>query len=175
MSSSKRSTDDGAEGEALARDLLRSIRQVVRQISLHSKQMLHDVGLSVPQVACLAAVAELEALGDEITVADISERIVLSPATVSRLVDRLVNDGLLTRERSATDRRRVSIALTAAGLARSQAMPTGLQETFLARLGELPLRRQVALRNALRQVASLMSADGLDAAPLLAPGDDIKD
>ena len=163
------------EREDIARDLLRTIRQLVRQISIHSKQMLRDVGLTVPQVVCLATVAELEALGDEITVADISERVQLSPATVSRIIDRLVGSGFVTRDRSATDRRRVSIALTAVGLERTMAMPTPLQETFLKRLGELPLARQIALRDALRQVAQLMSADALDAAPILTPGDDIKD
>ncbi len=161
--------------EDISRDLLRTIRRVVRQISLHSKQMQRDVGLSVPQIVCLAAIAEMEMAGEEITVQDISERVQLSPATVSRMVDRLVNAELVTRDRSSTDRRRVSLGLTAAGLERTQAMPTPLQETFLQRLGELPVRRQVALRDALQQIAELMSADALDAAPLLAPGDDIKD
>lgn len=161
--------------EDISRDLLRTIRQVVRQISLHSKQMQRDVGLSVPQIVCLAAIAELELTGVEIAVQEISERVQLSPATVSRMVDRLVVAGLVTRDRSSTDRRRVSLGLTAAGLERTQAMPTPLQETFLQRLGELPQRRQIALRDALHQIAELMSADALDAAPLLAPGDDIKD
>jgi len=161
--------------EDIARDLLRSIRQVVRQIAIHSKQMLRDVGLNVAQIVCLKAVTELENERQEITVADISLRVQLSPATVSRVVDKLVGAGLLTRDRSDTDRRRVSIALTPAGLERIQAMPTPLQETFLHRFGELPQKRQIVLRNALRQVAELMSASDLDAAPLLAPGDDIKD
>lgn len=164
-----------AAPDDIARELLRTIRQLVRQISIHSKQMLRDVGLTVPQMACLAAISELEVEGNEITVLDVSERVHLSPATVSRIVDRLVQAQLVTRERSATDRRRVSIALTPAGLERTQAMPMPLQATFVERLSALPKARQQALLKALRQVAALMSADALDAAPLLAPGDDIKE
>jgi DNA-binding MarR family transcriptional regulator len=160
--------------EDVARELLRSIRQIVRQISIQSKQLLRDVGLTVPQMACLTAIAELETIGEEITVLDVGARVHLSPATVSRIVDRLVAAGFVSRERSATDRRRVNITLTAAGVERTQAMPTPLQAEFVERLGALPERRQRELRSALRQVAALMSADALDAAPLLAPGADLK-
>jgi DNA-binding MarR family transcriptional regulator len=157
----------------IAKDLLRTIRQMVRRISIHSKQLQRDVGLSVPQVVCLQAIAELEGRGD-LTVAQVSSRVQLSPATVSRIVDRLVMSGLVTRERSAIDRRRVSVALTAAGQERVTTMPTPLQDTFLRRLGELPRERQVELRDALQRVADLMSAGELDAAPLLTPGEDVK-
>lgn len=159
--------------EDIAQDLLRAIRQLVRRISIHSKQLQRDVGLSVPQVVCLNAIAEMEGQGD-LTVAQVGHRVQLSPATVSRIVDRLVMAGLVSRERSAVDRRRVVLALTAAGQERMSTLPTPLQETFLRRFGELPLERQRELRNALRQVAELMSAGELDAAPLLTPGDDVK-
>lgn len=157
----------------LASDILRTIRQVVRQISIHSKHLLRDVGLSVPQVVCLRAIDETAVGAEGVTVAEVSERVQLSPATVSRIVDRLVVAGLITRERSAADRRKVSIALTEAGHAQLRDLPTPLQETFLRRLGELPLDERTRLRDALRRVAELMSADDLDAAPLLAPGDEV--
>jgi DNA-binding MarR family transcriptional regulator len=157
----------------IARDLLRTIRQLVRQISIHSKQLLRDIGLSVPQVLCLTAVAELE--GETgVTVAEVSERVQLSPATVSRIVERLVTSALVTRDRSAIDRRKVEIALTPQGRERLGAMPPPLQETFLRRLAELPKKRQVQLRDALREVAALMSAGDLEAAPVLTPDDEIR-
>jgi DNA-binding MarR family transcriptional regulator len=158
----------------VAQEILRTIRQVVRGISIHSKTLFRDVGLSVPQVMCLRALYALEGKGGEVTVAHVSERVHLSPATVSRIVDRLVASGLVTRERGATDRRRVSLALTPAGLERVQTLPLPLQDTFVKRLGELPADQRLALLDALRRIATLMNAADLDAAPLLAPDEDVK-
>lgn len=160
--------------DEIAGEILRTIRQVVRRISIHSKLLLRDVGLTVPQMVCLRAIAELEGSAGGVTVANVSHRVQLSPATVSRVVDRLVHAGLVTRERSIVDRRKVSMALTAAGLERVQTLPVPLQETFLRRLGELGQTERVELLDALRRIADLMSAGELDAAPLLAPGEDVK-
>ncbi|HLU68948.1 MAG TPA: MarR family transcriptional regulator [Kofleriaceae bacterium] len=160
--------------DPIAQEILRSIRQLVRGISIHSKTLLRDVGLTVPQVVCLRAIYELEAAGGGVTVAQVSQRVHLSAATVSRIVDRLAGAGLVIRERSRTDRRKVSMSLTPAGLERVQALPTPLQETFLRRLDELPVDDRVALLTSLRRIVNLMSAGELDAAPLLAPGEDVK-
>lgn len=159
--------------DEVAQEVLRSIRQIVRSISIHSKTLLRDVGLTVPQLLCLRALFDLEQ-HDEITVADISERVHLSPATVSRIIDRLVAAKLVTRERGTIDRRRVALSLTPAGMERVQTLPSPLQETFLQKLGELPRPDQLQLLAALRRVAALMNAMDLDAAPLLAPDEDVK-
>jgi DNA-binding MarR family transcriptional regulator len=158
----------------VAQEILRSIRQLVRGISIHSKVLQRDVGLTVPQVVCLRAMYDLEGAEEGITVAQVSQRVHLSPATVSRIIDRLCAAGLVQRERSVTDRRKVSVTLTPAGLERVQALPLPLQETFVRRLGELPREQRVQLLESLRHVVDLMNAGELDAAPLLAPGDDVK-
>jgi DNA-binding MarR family transcriptional regulator len=157
----------------VAQEILRSIRQLVRGIAIHSKTLQREVGLTVPQVVCLRAMYDLEARGDEITVVQVSQRVHLSPATVSRILDRLVAAHLVVRERSRSDRRKVSVMLTPAGLERIQALPLPLQETFVRRLAELPLEDRRQLLASLRQVVDLMNAGELDAAPLLAPGDDV--
>jgi DNA-binding MarR family transcriptional regulator len=89
-------------------------------------------------------------------------------------MDRLVAAGLVTRERSETDRRKVRIVLTPAGLERLQTLPTPLQDTFLKRFDELSQDERIRLRDELAKLSDLMSAGDLDAAPLLAPGEDVK-
>lgn len=144
---------------------------MVRRISLHSKQLQRDVGLSVPQMMCLKAIHDLRG-SEDVTVVEISAQLQLSPPTISRIVEHLVSAGMVTRDRSERDRRKVRLALTAFGAERVESLPTPLQETFLRRLAELPAVDRARLRDALHQVADLMSATELDAAPLLAPGDD---
>jgi DNA-binding MarR family transcriptional regulator len=158
--------------EDIARDILRTIRRMIRRISLHSKQMQREMGVSVPQVLCLKAILELQDTSEG-TIGEVSERLQLSPPTVSRIVERLVIAGWVLRDRSEVDHRKVRLRLTPPGLEQVQNLPVPLQETFLRRLAELPTQHREQLRDALRQVADLMNATDLDAAPLLAPGDDV--
>jgi DNA-binding MarR family transcriptional regulator len=158
----------------VGQEILRSIRQLIRGISIHSKQMLRDVGLTVPQMVCLRSIHDLEAAHVSVTVLVVSQRVHLSPPTVSRIVDRLASSGLVTRDRSVTDRRKVSISMTPVGRERLQASPSPLQEHFVRGLAELPLAERLELLSALKRIVALMNASDLEAAPLLAPGEDFK-
>lgn len=158
----------------VAHEVLISIRQIVRRISEHSKHLSRDVGLTVPQLMCLKAIGELEEENQEITVARVGQRVSLSPATVSRIVDRLVRARLITRERQEKDRRKVCLALTAAGAERFGSLPTPLQERFVQRFLALEMNDRIALLEALRRISEMMEASDLDAAPLLTPGTQVQ-
>ena len=157
-----------------AHEVLIAIRQIVRRISEHSKYLSRAVGLTVPQLLCLKAIGEMEDRSPEITVAMVGGRVQLSAATVSRIVDRLVRAGLVARERRSHDRRRVCLSLTPAGIERFQTLPTPLQEQFVQRFEALTVTDQQALLSALSRIAGLMDANGLDAAPMLTPGADVR-
>lgn len=166
------SPSHSSEDSELAHDMLRLIRQIVRKISAHSKQLSGEIGLTVPQLMCLKAVGELEESGEtEITVLAVGKRVQLSPATVSRVVDRLVGFELMSRERTAVDRRKVCLKLTTSGLERFQSLPIPLQERFVERLFELSEEKRLALLDSLQVIASLMDAEEIDAAPILHPGE----
>lgn len=158
----------------LAHNVLRAIRRIVRRVSEHSKYLSREVGLTLPQLMCLKAVGELTVDGDEVTVAMVSERVQLSAATVSRVIERLVQAGLVLRERRAQDRRKVCLSLTDAGRGRFVVLPTPLQDRFVHRLLALDPAERQSLLGALERITELMDAENLDAAPMLAPGDDIK-
>ncbi|MCA9650141.1 MAG: winged helix-turn-helix transcriptional regulator, partial [Myxococcales bacterium] len=149
----------GDDSEAV----LRAIRRIVRRISEHSRNLSRQVGLTVPQLLCLKAIGQLEESEGqpEITVLLVGERVQLSPPTVSRIVDRLVRAGLVTRERRARDRRKVCLSLTAAGVERYGTLPRPLQETFVARFGALSVQRQQAILQALEEVGAMMEAGSL--------------
>lgn len=158
----------------IAHEVLRAIRQIVRQISEHSKHLSREFGLTVPQLMCLKAIGEFEEQGAEITVALVGQAVHLSAATTSRILDRLVRAELITRVRQEKDRRKVILSLTAAGFERYQTLPTPLQERFVERLLALPESERLELLGALRRITALMGATDLDAAPLLTPGSDVR-
>jgi len=158
----------------IAHEVLRSIRQIVRQVSEHSKHLSREFGLTLPQLMCLKAIGELEESAAELTVTQVGQRVHLSPATTSRILDRLVRTGLVSRVRQEKDRRKVTLSLTAAGAERYQTLPTPLQERFVGRLLALDPDERLGLLGALRRISELMEAKDLDAAPLLAPGIDVR-
>jgi len=154
--------------------VLRTIRQIVRKISEHSKSLYREVGLTVPQLMCLKAIRELEKVSEEVTVVMVAKELQLSAATVSRLIDRLVRAELVVRERRAKDRRKACLSLTETGLDRVESLPVPLQERFVQRLSGLPPQERSALLQSLRRIAQLMDATELDAAPMLTPEADVK-
>lgn len=162
-----------ASDDPIAQGILRSIRQLVRSISIHSKSLQRQVGLTVPQLVCLRAIEKLETEGIGVTVAGVSEAVQLSAATVSRIIERLTLSGLVARERNAEDRRKVCLTLTKPGRARLVELPTPLQETFVRRLSELTLDERKQLLASLRCLVELMNAGEIDAAPLLVPDEQV--
>ena len=162
------------EDAEIAHEVLRTIRQIVRKISEHSKSLYREVGLTVPQLMCLKAIGELDEAHDEVTVVMVAKRLQLSAATVSRIIDRLTRAHLVVRERRSKDRRKVCLSLTPAGLERFQTLPVPLQELFVRRLSALPRKQRANLLDSLRRIAELMEAVEIDAAPILTPEADVK-
>ncbi|MEE4110410.1 MAG: MarR family transcriptional regulator, partial [Halieaceae bacterium] len=90
-----------------------------------------------------------------------------SQATITTILTQLEKRGLLTRQRSDVDRRRVHVSLTDEGRRVLAAAPKPLQDSFAARFEALERWEQHQLVAVLERVASMMDAHMLDAAPLL--------
>ncbi len=149
--------------EDLSEQMLIALRRVMRAVDLHSRRLMQSHGLTGPQALVLQAVVGREA----ITAGELAGRISLSQATVTDIVNRLEQRGLLTRERSESDRRKVLLRPTRAGIELNAAAPPLLQETFVKRFGELKQWEQLQLLASIQRIAELMDAETLDAAPLL--------
>jgi DNA-binding MarR family transcriptional regulator len=94
------------------------------------KPMLDSLGLTYPQYLVLSALWE----GDGQTIGGIADRLDLEPSTITPLVKRLEQAGLVTRLRNPADERQVQARLTAAG-ADLQARTACLTQTLLERSG----------------------------------------
>jgi DNA-binding MarR family transcriptional regulator len=168
--------DDQQVGELTPDDLsrsadqiLRALRSIMQSITIHSKQLYRDAGLTLPQMLCLRAIASSE--DEEITAAQVSRQVHLSPATVTGIVDRLERSGFVERERRSRDRRKICLNLTPRGEERLQTMNPSLQDRFLRRLMNIDESEQAQILNALRRIEELMEASNIDAPPILAVGD----
>ncbi len=154
-----------------ALEVLTSIRRIVRAVSLHSRKLGRDAGLTVPQLLTLRAV---DAAGpDGTTASDILETVGVSPATLSGIVQRMVLADLLQRTRSTKDRRRVLLTLTARGRDVLRGAPRPLQARFVERFEGLDVQDKQALVDALQQVVDMMEAGQIDASPILTDHTDV--
>lgn len=146
--------------------LLVSIRQVIRAIDIHSKKLSKQSGLTGPQLMVMKKISELDAPMAK----QVAQEINLSPATVTSIIDRLENRDLVTRQRSQTDKRKVELYLSEAGALLLQGAPKPLQEHFIKRYQALEPWKQTQLLSSVEQIASMMDAEELDAAPVLMVG-----
>jgi DNA-binding MarR family transcriptional regulator len=77
------------------------------------KPLLDPLDLTYPQYLAMLVLWE----GDGLTVSELGARLTLDSGTLTPLLKRLEAAGLVQRQRSSADERRVLVTLTAAGLA----------------------------------------------------------
>ena len=159
--------------DELAYEIIRSLRRILRRVSEHSRQVAIASGLTVPQILCVRAIADLEREGVA-TAAAVCQKVNLSPPTVCRIIDRLESAGWIVRERRSIDRRQVALSLSRSARRRLKSMPTPLHDEFLERLQDLPARERKELLSALERIVSMMEATDVEAAPVLLSGVDVK-
>ncbi|WP_439564620.1 MarR family winged helix-turn-helix transcriptional regulator [Microcella sp.] len=128
---------------ALDRQVCFAVVAASRSIVALYKPILEPFGLTHPQYLVMLALWETSPL----RVKDLGERLLLDPATLSPLLKRLEQQGLLTRARDTADERALALALTPAGVAlRQQAeqVPGRVIERLGLTIGELESIRDSA-------------------------------
>ena len=147
-------------------EVLRTLRRIIRAVDLHSKSLAVRYGLTGPQLIILR---ELDG-ENGISVGDVANRVSLSPATVTDILDRLEKRCLVERQRSTLDRRRVLVKVTPEGTRMLKLVPTLLQERFEEGFGAIEAWEQTMILASLQRVASLMEAGRIDSSPVLVSG-----
>lgn len=144
-----------------------ALRRILRATELFGKELAQSVGLTAPQLRVLQIVAE----HGHCTATAISQQMRITQATVTSLVDKLVRQDLVVRQRSQTDRRQTDIVITEQGRRAIIEAPDPLQQKFVRKFSALADWEQAGLIAALERVASMLDAEELDAAPVLDAGE----
>ncbi|MFC3076924.1 MarR family winged helix-turn-helix transcriptional regulator [Phenylobacterium terrae] len=143
-----------------------AIRRIVRAAEFAARDLSKVAGLTPSQMVVLQLIDR----DGELSAGALAEAARLSQATVTALLDKLEDKGLVVRRRSAEDRRRVAVALTDEGRRVLVTTPDVLQNRFAARFEELESWEQAAMVAALERVAALLDANGIDASPIIDVG-----
>jgi DNA-binding MarR family transcriptional regulator len=148
-----------SEAAEETRVVLDSIRRLVQGLRVAARGAESELGLSGAQLFVL------QKLGEEprMSVNDLAERTFTHQSSVSVVVQRLVDKGLVRRDASEADRRRVELSLTPAGRKLLSRSPLASQERMIGAVTAMPpaARRQLAQR-----LAELVAAMGLDGEPV---------
>src|SRR5258705_8992381 len=137
-------------------DSLRRIVQFIRESSSHSQQR---TGLSAAQLFVLQ---QLQAAGGTLTPGDLARRTLTHQSSVSVVARRLVDAGLVMREQTPRDRRRVALSLTSAGRAAARKAPAVLPDPLIGAVDRLTSFDRAALA---RRMGHLVPKLGMSAPP----------
>lgn len=96
--------------------LLHDLQQSLRVISLESRRYVGDVARSmhvpISDVHAVGVLKDARDRGEDVTASTLGQRVGLSAAAVTAMVDRMTRVGHATRERSTVDARRVVVEAT---------------------------------------------------------------
>jgi DNA-binding MarR family transcriptional regulator len=121
--------------------VLDSIRRIVRLLREGSRASEDLVGLSAAQLFVLQKLDDVRPL----SLTELAARTLTHQSSVSVVVRRLVERGLVQRRPAAGDARRLELSLTRRGQARLSRAPAAAQDRVIAALEALPAGTQRAL------------------------------
>jgi DNA-binding MarR family transcriptional regulator len=108
--------------------ILDSIRRLVRMLRVADRQAQAELGVSGAQLFVLTELGRTPSL----SLNDLATRTLTDQSSVSVVVTRLVEAGLVTRDRDTRDARRLVLNLTRSGRALLHKAPPVAQERLLA-------------------------------------------
>lgn len=147
-------TEDGIL--ALDNQLCFALYATNRAVTALYRPLLKEINLTYPQYLVMLVLWEANQDGKTVRVSDLGKRLRLDSGTLTPLLKRLVDRGLVTRQRDTVDERVVTVAPTETGSAmRLQAR--GIPGRLLCGTG-IGEQRMAALRDELRSVLSLLES-----------------
>jgi MarR family transcriptional regulator, organic hydroperoxide resistance regulator len=144
--------DRRTEALAAVREEFGGLMGAERRLRGRDQHRKTDDGLTIAHVRALFALDQSEPA----TAGEIAETARLSPASVTAMLDDLERDGVVTRVRSDTDRRRVLVTLTDDGRALLKKRRRLWLKRWDAALADVPERDLEAAADVLHRIAGLL-------------------
>jgi DNA-binding MarR family transcriptional regulator len=134
------------------------IRRIVRALRVFDREAEKRVGLSGAQVFVLQKLGD----GGGASINELADRTYTHQSSVSVVVQKLADRGLVRRSSSAADGRRVELSLTERGRRSLRSAPPAAQERLIASLAALSRSRRRLL---VQLLTELISKTGIELHP----------
>jgi DNA-binding MarR family transcriptional regulator len=146
---------------------LRALRRLVRALRLADRAAESRVGLSAAQLFVLERLSE----GPVGSMAELAGRTLTDASSVSVVVQRLADRGLVVRAVSQDDARRTTLRLSASGRRLLGTAPSSPQANLLASLEQLSATERRELERLLERVVRGMGIDEDAPTPMFFEGE----
>lgn len=130
---------------SLEEDASLNLWRTADQLQIHFTRLFREHGLTPQQYNVLRI---LRGAAQPLPCLDIASRLITAVPAITGLIDRLDDAGLITRERSSTDRRVVYVSITALGRHRLKELDEPVQllhKSLLGHMDQTALRSLIAL------------------------------
>jgi DNA-binding MarR family transcriptional regulator len=140
--------------EECAREMLEVVPTIMRAI--RSQMRSHRTpDLSVPQFRALNFLGRHQGA----SLSDVAEHIGLTRPSASKLIDGLVDRGLVSRKGSLEDRRRIRLGLTNKGRVTLRTAWAAAHADLASRVATLPSGEQASVERAMRTLRPLFTSE----------------
>ncbi len=116
-----------------SREIIYSIRRLMQAGELYTKELNKIYNVSSAQLNCLLALYE----NGPLSPSQIAKQILVNSSTVTGIIDRLEQKGLVRRLRISQDRRVITIELTKNGKVLAENAPPPVQQKIIDGLNKL--------------------------------------
>ncbi len=140
------------------REIIYLIRRLMQAGELYTKELSKKYQVSAPQVNCLIALYE----NGPLPLSQVAKLIMVKSSTVTGIVDRLEQKGLVRRVRSSPDRRMITIELTEAGNALAEHAPPPIQRKIVDGLKRLPTSETEKIVDGLNMLTHMLDVQDLE-------------
>jgi len=141
------------------REIVYLIRKLMQAGALYTKELNKKYNVSAPQLATLRILLHDGAM----PASQIAKRIMVNSSTLTGVIDRLEQKGLVSRARNDRDRRIIRIELTDWGKALAENAPPPIQVKIIKGMRKLEQAEREKIIQSLTKLAEMIDAQELDA------------
>ena len=141
-----------------SREIILSIRRLMQARELYKKEVNRTYQVSASQLNCVLALYE----NGPLPPSQIAKHMMVESSTVTGVVDRLEQKGLVRRTRNSPDRRVINIELTKEGTRLAENAPPPIQQKIIDGLGKLSEKQVNQIVKALQMLTNMLDVQDLD-------------
>lgn len=135
--------------------LMRRLRQAGER---YTKELSKKFSVSAPQVACLLALLD----NGPVSPSQIAKLIMVESSTVTGIIDRLEQKGLVTRTRVSPDRRVITVELTDSGRRLAENAPPPIQQKIVKGLRKVNEDERAQIIATLTRLTEMIDAEDME-------------
>jgi len=142
----------------LVKQIIFQIRRLTQAKELYTKELNKKYQVSASQLNSLIALYEQGSLPPS----QIARHIMVKSSTVTGIIDRLEQKGLVTRSRTSPDRRVITVELTEPGRTLAENAPPPIQQKVVEGLERLPKSEMEKIVLGLNMLTQMLDVQDLE-------------